>query len=53
MIHLSLSQLKIKHMTTFETGIQNLQIALAIIVYLGGSLIILNSILNTKRKLFK
>lgn len=40
-------------MTTFETAIQNLQITLAVIVYLGAALIMLNSILPGKRKIFR
>ncbi len=40
-------------MTTFETAIQNLQITLAVVVYLGAALIMLNSMLPGKRKLFK
>ena len=40
-------------MNTFETTIQTIQIALAVVVYLGGLLIITNSILPSKNKLFR
>jgi hypothetical protein len=40
-------------MNTFETTIQTIQIALAVTVYLGGILIIVNSMLPNKSKLFR
>jgi hypothetical protein len=40
-------------MNTFETAIQMIQIVLAVTVYLGGILIITNSILPSKNKLFR
>jgi hypothetical protein len=50
---LYIQPIKLKHMTTFETAIQNLQIVLAVIVYFGATLIMLNSILPSKRKIFR
>jgi preprotein translocase subunit SecE len=40
-------------MTTFESTIQTIQIVLAVVVYMGAIVIIVNSILPSKNKLFK
>lgn len=40
-------------MTTFESTIQTIQIVLAVVVYLGAIVIVVDSMLPSKRKLFR
>jgi hypothetical protein len=40
-------------MTTFESTIQTIQIVGAVVVYMGAIVIIVNSILPSKSKLFR
>jgi len=40
-------------MTTFESTIQTIQIVGAVVVYLGGMLVVVNSMLPRKSKLFR